>query len=173
MCISNLLILVLLVSGIAQAEIASDKTAKLYITSQTAELNKATGISVFIGDVKVDHGSTHVTADKLTTYSDENNRMTKAIALGNTSKMATYESITDTNKPPLFATAEKIEYFPQKKYVILIGNAHVTQGKNSIAGPQLEYDLEKQLLITKTDQAKAHARTEIIIQPNEVGTSKQ
>ncbi len=169
---SAVLFSILIFPMLAIAELPSDKNAKLFIASNTAELNKETGISIFTGDVKIDHGSTHVTADKLTTYSDEKSHVVKAIAVGKAGNIATYESMTDVGKPPLVATAETIEYYPQKHYVILLGNAHVTQGENSIAGPHLEYDLEKQLLVTKTDSQKSKGRTEIIIQPNKLEASK-
>jgi lipopolysaccharide export system protein LptA len=150
------------------AEIPSDQTAKLYITSDSAELNKSTGISIFLGNVKVDHGTTHVTCDKLTTYSDKNNHVVKAIAEGENGNLATYQTMTDPNKPVLNAKAEVIQYFPQRHYVILIGQAYVIQGTDSVAGPRLEYDLKNQVLITKTVPGTSTGRTQIVIQPNDL-----
>ncbi|MBY0545129.1 MAG: lipopolysaccharide transport periplasmic protein LptA [Gammaproteobacteria bacterium] len=166
-----LLALICLLPLFALAELPSDKTAKLYIVSDNAQLNKATGISVFSGNVKVDHGSTHVTADKLTTYSDKNNQVIKAIAEGANGNFATYQTMTDPKKPPLNAKALIIQYFPQQHYVILIGQAVVTQGPDSITGPQLEYDLKNQILITKNNGSMGSGRTKIVIQPNDVEQS--
>lgn len=149
------------------ADLPSDKTAKLYITSDSAELNKLTGISIFTGNVKVDHGATHVTADILTTYSDQKNQVIKAVAEGKNGRLATYQTMTDPKKPPLNAKALIIQYFPQRHYVILIGQAYAVQGTDSIQGPRLEYDLTNQLLITKNVPGTSGGRTEIVIQPDE------
>lgn len=165
----HLLALCLALPLIGFAELPSDKTAKLYITSDTADLNKSTGISIFIGNVKVNHGSTHVTADKLTTYSDKKNQIVKAIAEGENGNLATYQTMTDPNKPPLNATALVIQYFPQQHYVILIGQANAVQGKDSISGPRLEYDVAKQILLSKTIPGTSNGRTTIVIQPSDTG----
>lgn len=164
------LLISLLFAIVASAELPSDKTAKLYITSDTAELNKLTGISIFTGNVKVDHGSTHVTANKLTTYSDQKNQVVKAIAEGSEGQLATYQTMTAPNKPPVNAKALVIKYFPQRHYVILIGQANAVQGTNSIQGPRLEYDLTNQLLITKNVAGANGGRTEIVIQPDDAGS---
>lgn len=166
--IPSLMFLTLFTPLTTFAEIASDQTAKLYITSDSAELNKSTGISIFTGNVKVDHGTTHVTCDKLTTYSDKNNHVVKAVAEGENGDLATYQTMTDPQKPVLNAKAEVIQYFPQRHYVILIGQAYVIQGTDSVAGPRLEYDLKNQVLITKTIPGAATGRTQIVIQPNDL-----
>lgn len=156
---------------LAMAELPGDKNAKAYIVANSAEINKTSGISIFTGDVKIDHGSTHVTADKVTTYTDQNNHVVKAIALGLNGNLATYQTLNDPKKPPLVAKAQTIQYFPPQHYVILIGNAVVTQGKDSISGQHLEYDLTKKLLLTKTNIGETTGRTQIIIQPDDVNSS--
>jgi lipopolysaccharide export system protein LptA len=150
------------------AELPSDKTAKAYIAANSAEINKTTGVSIFIGDVKIDHGSTHVTADKVTTYTDQNNHVIKAIAIGLNGNLATYQTLNDPKNPPLIAKAQTIQYFPPQHYVILIGDAVVTQGKDSITGQHLEYDLTKKLLLTKPNIGEKTGRTQIVIQPDDV-----
>lgn len=151
---------------LSSADIPSDKTAKMYITSDYAELSKSTGVSIFTGNVKVDRGSTHLTADKLTTYSNQKNQLIKIIAESTGNGLATYETLTAVNKPPLEASAQMIQYDPQKHYVILRGKAFVKQGADSISGPQLEYDITKQLLVSKTVTKSNTGRTQIIVQPD-------
>ena len=158
-------IFMLLSPIVTQAEIPSDKQAKLYINADQANLNKSTGISIFTGHVVLDHGSTHVTCDKLTTYSDKAGKLNKAIAESLTDQLATYETMTDIDKPPLQAKAKRIEYYPDRHYVILLQHAYVVQGQNSIIGEHLEYDIKNQLLITKPADNSPNARTQIIIQP--------
>lgn len=147
----------------------SDNFKKLYISSDTASINRTTGISIYTGNVDITRGTTHIISDKLTTYSDKHDNIQKAIATGSPDKLASYQTLTAKDKPIMVAKAITITYFPQKHYVILDGNASVTQGVNSITSPHLEYDLQKQILITK-NKPETKKRTTIIIQPNELST---
>tara|TARA_Y100001001_G_C7986515_1_gene301352 strand:+ start:623 stop:1144 length:522 start_codon:yes stop_codon:yes gene_type:complete len=145
----------------------SDSEQKMYISSDTAEINKLTGIGIFTGNVSITRGTTHITAEKLTTFNDANDQIKKAIALGTKKQRAEYKTLTKKNKPVLIAKAVTLTYFPLKHYVILDGDATVSQGKDYISGPHLEYDLQKQVLITKKSQNEneKNIRTTIVIQP--------
>jgi len=150
----------------------SDNQAKMYIVSDTAEINRLTGIGIYTGHVAITRGTTHITSDKLTTYNDKSDQIKKAIAVGHQGKRAEYRTLTSKDKPILIAKAITITYFPQKHYVILTGDAAVSQGKDYITGPHLEYDLAKQILITKkSKQTKKSQRTTIVIQPSDFSSS--
>lgn len=149
----------------------SDNFKKLFISSDSASINRTTGISIYTGNVEITRGTTQVTADKLTTYSDKKDQIQKAIAVGTKDNLASYQTMTAENKPILIAKAITITYFPQKHYVILDGDASVIQGINTIKSPHLEYDLQKQILITN-ESPKEKNRTTIIIQPDDLSTGK-
>jgi lipopolysaccharide export system protein LptA len=146
----------------------NDNQEKLYIAADNADINRETGIGIYSGNVQVTRGSTELSANKLTTYSDKNNQMIKAIAEGTLNNLATYHTLTDPNSPPLVAKAVMITYFPDKHYVILDNQAEIIQGKNSIKSPHLEYDLQKQILVTKKNKDNNKERTMIIIQPSDL-----
>jgi lipopolysaccharide export system protein LptA len=146
----------------------SDEKEKLYISAASAQVNRTTGIGVYEGDVKIDRGTTHIIAEKLTTYNNKQNQFTKAVLAGKGDKLAEYNTVPELNKPVLTAKANIIEYYPQKHYVILMGNAIVTQGTNSITGPHLEYDTEKQIMVSKNNDKATDNRTHIVIQPDEL-----
>lgn len=163
-------IFLLVVSPLSLA-LPSDNLEKLYISSDAAQIDRTTGVGVYTGNVKIDRGSTHVIANQLTTYSDKQNKVVKAIAVGDNKQPAQYRTTPTADKPELVATANNITYFPQKHYVILTGNAIVTQGNDSITGPHLEYDLNKQILTTMPDKQTTKGRTTIVIQPNDFHTA--
>ncbi len=143
----------------------SDQQKPLLISAETADLNSQTGVGVYTGNVTIDQGTTHVRGDKVTSYS-ENNKITQVVVVGDKKKQAHYESVLDVGKPPLVATADIIKFFPEKNYAILLGHAYVQQGKNSIMGEHLEYDIaHKNLKSLTVPNAKA-ARTQIVIDPN-------
>lgn len=154
----------------AEFDVNKDKNEKAYISSDTADLNRTTGVGVYRVDVKIDQGSTHVRGDVVTTYTDANNKLKEAIIVGKEGELASYETLIETGKPVLYAKAKTIKFYPQKNYIILIGNASIIQGTDSIQGDQLEYDIEKQHLIAKgNDSSKGKNRTTIVILPKGEG----
>lgn len=150
----------------------SDAQAKMYISAQTAQVDKLTGNSVYLTDVKIDRGTTHVTADKLTVQS-VNGKAVLLTAYGNPKQLAHYQTQTDINKPVLDAYALVIKYYPPQHVVELIGNAHVTQGHNQIDGPHLQYDLIKKILVAVNDNPKASTKTTFVIDPNDLKGGSQ
>lgn len=154
-------------AGFAWAELDfnKDQNEKATIVSQSADINRSTGISVFKDNVKIDQGSTHVKGDIITTYNDENNEVKEAIVEGLNGNLAQYQTVVEQGKPVLYAKAKIIKYYPQKKYIVLLGNASIVQGTDSIAGDELEYDIEKQHLISKNNKSSGQGRTTIIISP--------
>lgn len=141
--------------------LASDKQQPATMLADSLTYNKNTGIGVYTGHVQITQGTTKITANQITTYSDKNNNITKAIATGTP---ATYTSQTQANQPPMQATAATIQYFPDKQLVLLIGNAVVTQKQNVLKSPWISYDMKNNMIVTSNNKA-AKQRTTIILQP--------
>jgi len=146
----------------------SDKTKKLYLTSETADMNRTTGVGIFKGNVVIDQGTTHATGDEMVTHTDKNNRLIEVIITSTGKNLATYKTLPEEGKPYLVASAQIIKYYPQEHKVFLFRTATVTQGKNSISGDQLEYNIEKQLLNSNHPlfNNSSHSRTTIVIEPD-------
>ncbi len=147
--------------------LTSDSQAKLFISADNADLNSQTGVGVYQGNVLIDQGSTHVRGNTVTSYS-KNNKISEVLVKGTPEQQARYESTPDADKPPLVATADTIQFYPDRKYAILIGNAHVQQGKNSIIGEHIEYDLTHKILKSMNSAGTKPARTQIVIDPNDL-----
>lgn len=169
--LQSLLLLNLLVSSAAFA-LKSDDTATVYITAESAELDRSTGVGVYRHDVKIDQGSTHITGETITTRNDANNKIEEAIVEGGPEILAHYWTLPEADKPELHAKAKIIQFYPQKQYAILIGNASITQGNNSIQGQRIEYDIKKQLLKSVNESGSKAARTTIVIEPGADQNSK-
>lgn len=137
----------------------TDQQQPATINADSAIYNRNTGIGVYIGHVKVIQGTTQILADKIISYGDKNNQISKAYAYGNP---AHYQTIPQPNQTLVIATADKIEYYPVAKMVKLIGNANVIQGTNSIVSPQINYDMQTG---TATSLSNPKQRTNIIYQP--------
>lgn len=142
--------------------LSQDRNATLLLTSATANLNLETGISIYEGNVKLEQGSTHLSADRLIVYTDKQNQLQQAIAIG---KPARYRTLSQLNKPEFHADANTIEYHPKKNLIVLIGNAQAYQDNNTYKGPRIEYHTESQTVVSPESNA---GRTTIIIQQKQL-----
>lgn len=155
-----ILLTALLLPGLSLA-LSTDSKQTFFVQSDSAVLNHKTGISTYRGNVILTQGTTVVTADVLVTYTDKHDKLLKAVATG---QLASYSTLPDNSKLIFKAVGQTINYYPQKEYVEFIGEAKATQGDDSFAGPQLNYDNIQQIV---TSPVSAKGRTSIIIQPSQ------
>lgn len=139
-----------------------DREQVMNLRADTADLNQETHRGVYVGDVQLEQGSTHVEAAEAVTEGDANNKLIRAVAKGDKKVQAHYWALTATDKPPLHAYADEIIYYPDRHLIELIGDARITQGDNSFSAPKISYDTERQHVITQRD---GKLRTTIIIHP--------
>lgn len=139
----------------------TDETQKMNIVANSSLLNYKSGTNIYEGDVKIDQGETHLTADKVTTQNNEKHKMEEAIAYG-TKKPARYWTIPKTGDLEFNAFAKVIKFYPIKSTVVLEGDVVVTQGNNSFHGPLIIYNTKDQ---TVSAPATNKGRATIIIEP--------
>ncbi len=133
-----------------------DNQKQLNIVANSSQLNYKTGANVYEGNVKVDQGTTHITADRLTTQNNKRHKIEKAVAYG-IQKRAEYSTIAKIGDPVFHAQAEKITFDSLKSIIILEGNATVTQGENSFQGTIIIYNMKDQTIVvppSKMGQAR-------------------
>lgn len=153
------IVLMLWVMALPSFALPDDQKKPAQIQADHVEYNRTQGIMNYQGHVVIHQGTTAILADRLITYNDQDNKITKAIAFGTP---ASYQTLQSPNKPPLHAEAQKIIYDPVHKQVTLIGQAKVTQGKNSITSPKIFYDMQQQSAQTYSSPEQ---RTNIIFHP--------
>ncbi len=138
----------------------NDREQVIQVQANSADINQQTHRGIYIGDVQLDQGTTHVRAAQATTEGNEKNQLIKAIIQGNKETQAHFWSLTEVDKPPMHAYADTIYYYPEQHSIELVGNARVVQGKNSFAAPIINYDTLHQHVVSKND---GKARTMIIM----------
>ena len=163
-----LILLITLLCSTVTFSLESDQKKPLYLSANSAEFSNKTHKGVYIGKVQLDQGTTHLKAHEATTYANEKNQLTLAIAKGLKETQAHYWTITDEKKTPLHAFANTIKYYPGKHLIELIGNAKVTQGDDSYQAPIITYDTLNQHVVSKSTK---YGRTTIIVHPNTTATS--
>lgn len=139
-----------------------DDKEKVYIVSDRSNYNYKTGINVFEGNVKVDQGTTHLTADKLITKSNDQHKIKEAIAYG-IEKPAHYWTLPKVDDPELHTYALIIKYYPMDSNVIFEKNAVATQGENSFQGQLILYNMKDEII---TVPASNNGRAVLVYNPD-------
>lgn len=139
-----------------------DKEKQAVIEANQAELNQLKHKATYKGAVLFTQGSTQLEAHHATTEGNAKNQLVLATAYGNKTKQAHYSTLTDIEKERLHAYADEIYYYPIKHLIELIGNAKISQGKNSFRAGKIRYDTLAQHVLSDTHQGQ---RTTIILHP--------
>ncbi len=124
----------------------SDSKQRIYIQANSSIYNYKTGFNVFEGNVKIDQGTTHITADKLVTKSGLKHKIIEAIAYGN-QDLAHYWTLSKQSEPEIHAYAKVIKFYPIQSNVTLEKQVNVTQGENSFHGELIHYNSNDQTII--------------------------
>ena len=133
------------------------------LEADKADLNQATGHSTFHGRVKVAQGHTHLHANSADIYSDNNNKLIKAVAHGNATNRAHFWTLNERDNAEVHAHAKQITYTPNTHMVILEGNATVKQGNDLYSAPTITYNMQTQHV---TSSGNSAGRTVIVIHPD-------
>lgn len=135
---------------------SDDSEKPIHITADTAELNDKTGVSIYRGNVEMVQGTTILTGDVITVYTN-NGDVNKMISVGN---LATYTETTDEGDI-VYAESEEMIHNSLEKKVELFRKGKVTKTGNVIRSDYILYLTEEGLIDTGTTQD----RINIVIQP--------
>lgn len=163
MCRALLNIIFLFISTLTFA-LSEDRERPFHIVADSSIFNYKTGIDTYEGNVKVDQGTSHLTADHLVTQKNKQHKMTSAIATG-IKKLAEYTTVPKAGDPTLNAKARVIKFYPPASIVILEQDVVITQKENSFHGPLIIYNMKDQVV---TAPASQHGRATIVIGPEQL-----
>jgi lipopolysaccharide export system protein LptA len=158
------LFFILLSIPITLLALDSDDQQIMHINSDGSTFNYKTGVNIYEGHVKIDQGTTHLTADRLVTTNNSKHKMEEAVAYGLT-QLAEYTTQPKPGDAILHAKAKVIKFYPAKSVVFLEGDVIVTQGKNSFAGPVIVYNIKDQIVTAPPSKT---GRASIIIEPGQL-----
>lgn len=150
----------------------SDASSEITIQSDTAEFDRKTGIAIYSGNVILEQGTLLIEADKITLYSDQQQQLEKAIAVG---KPARFQQQTEADKGLTKARGQTITYLTQDKSVVLSKDAFLEQEESSFKGDLITYDIVNESIKAKgqadtsgnneTNDEQPRGRIKMIIQP--------
>lgn len=139
-----------------------DRNQPIYIQSDRAERDERKGTTVYTGDVEIDQGSLHISADRVTIAMD-GDQVTRIDALGAPAKMHQKPS---PEREPVYARATTIQYDVAREILTLIEKAAVTQEGSTVKGERIEYFVQEQRVKASSGSAESGAsRVQMVIQP--------
>lgn len=159
----NLSIFLMMIIAQLSFALPEDTQKKLNIVSDTWTYNYKEGTSVFEGNVIVDQGTTHITADKLTTKNNAKHEIQEAIAYGK-QHLVHYWTLPKIGDAELHAHAKIIRYYPIESHVTLEKEVVVTQKENSFRGDVIHYSMNDQNI---TVPPTKNGRAILIYNPDE------
>ncbi|VVC76123.1 Lipopolysaccharide export system protein LptA [Aquicella siphonis] len=153
--------LVLLIVPALTFALDSDSQAKLHIVADSGTYNFKTGVDVYEGHVKIDQGTTHITADKLITKKNSRHKIEEATAYG-MQTLAHFWTLPKLGEPEIHARAKIIKFYPLETNVSLEHDVRVIQGENSFQGEVIHYNSNEQ---TITLPASLNGRAVLVYNP--------
>jgi len=144
-----------------------DRSQPIYIQSDIAERDERRGLTVYTGDVEIDQGSLHISADqvRIRTKDDE---VSQIIATGSPARM---HQQPEPDKEPVYARGGTITYDVDKEILTLVGDASVVQDGTTVKGERITYFIrEQRVKALSGDTNEGRQRVQMVIPPRRENT---
>ncbi|WOJ98340.1 lipopolysaccharide transport periplasmic protein LptA [Congregibacter brevis] len=148
----------LLAPGLALA-LPDDRLQSIEITAARAVRDERAGFTVYSGDVIMQQGSLHITADKITIFHDSE-AADRIIAIG---EPATLRQQPEIDKGFVTASAGRIVYQKSREWVQLREAAVIEQDGAVVSGESIDYFMAEQRVRADADSDDANGRVQVII----------
>ncbi len=160
--IALLAILAGLLSSLTAVALPDDRDQAIYIQSDRAERDERKGTTVYTGDVEIDQGSLHISAEQVTIHSTDD-EVSEIVATGSPAKMHQKPA---ADREPVYARARTIQYDVIGEILTLVEQATVTQEGSTVTGERIVYYVKEQRVKASAGSAASgQPRVETIIPP--------
>jgi len=146
----------------------SDANQEITIQSDRAEFDRKNGTATYIGHVQMVQGTLKIDAERVTLYTNEEQKLTRAVAIG---KPARFQQQMEANKGLTKARGNTITYETIAKTVAVQQQAHLEQEGNLFSGDKIVYDITNDSVAatggtkTQANPEQKPPRVKMIIQP--------
>jgi len=152
-----LLALILMLAGPASLALESDKEQPIELSADSVDIDESKGMSIYRGDVDLRQGTMHLQADVVTVHQNKR-KPTKIIAEGQPVKFQ-----QQSDKGLVKGRAKRAEYEVNSENLVMIGDAVLIQGKDSMRSDRIVYDRVKSV-VKAGAAAKGKQRVHISIE---------
>lgn len=153
-----LLALLLIVLAPLAGALESDKEQPIELAADSVDIDEGKGLSIYRGDVDLRQGSIRLRADVVTLH-QSGRRPDRVVAEG---RPVHFEQ--QSKKGPVKGQARQVEYEVASENLVLIGDAVLVQGKDSMRSDRIVYDRVRSV-VKAGAAAKGKQRVKISIQP--------
>jgi lipopolysaccharide export system protein LptA len=152
-----LMLLIPMLASQAGLALEADKEQPIELAADSVDIDESKGTSIYRGDVDLRQGSMHLRADVVTVYQTKR-KPTKIIAEGRPVKFQ-----QATEKGLVKGQAKRAEYEVNSENLVMIGDAVLIQGKDSMRSDRIVYDRVKSV-VKAGAAAKGKERVRISIE---------
>ncbi len=163
---TTIIFLGLLIINCPVMALTDDSTKPINIQADSAEINDATGISTYRGNVKITQGSTVLTGD-IVILETANKKVQKIISEGN---LSTFKQTTDDGRK-INAEAEKMIYSITGNKIVLTNNAKLTEAGNTFASDKITFYTDRE--VVTAGSATGNDRVNITVFPETIKEDNQ
>jgi len=156
---SLLLLLAALLLPPGAHALESDRNQPVDIEADSVDINEGTGVSVYKGNVILNQGTIHITAN-IVTVTRKGDKSSFLVAEGSP---VTFQQEPDDKKAIVKGRAKRAEYETNSELLTMIGEAKLTQGEDTFASERIVYDRAK-AVVKAGAAAKGSGRVKITIQ---------
>ena len=172
--LNNLLLSAALLMSLSVNALPGDWQQEIVIVSDSAKMDRRTGVVIYKGNVILTQGSLRIESDRLTVMR-QNDALEKAIAEG---KPARYQQTNAADQLPTHAEASRIEYRAGERKALLTGQARLEQAGNEIRGEKILYDMTAEVVTATAGKNKKEPeappqRIRVVIQPQSTPAQEQ
>ena len=141
------------------AALPDDRDQPIRIEADEALRDEKQGFTRYEGNVKMDQGSLHIEADRITVYHDQR-EADRIIAEGNP---ASLQQQPEPDKGLVKAQAGVIEYFKSEDRIRLSQSANIEQDGSIVTGDSIDYYISEQLVRADSDKSREDSRVQVVI----------
>ena len=149
-------------SSLSTFSLPTDMQQTLHIIADSASMDYKTGLTTYEGNVKINQGTSRLTADRVITQRNKQHQIEEASAYG-IQHPAEYTTIPKEGDKLLWARAMIIRFYPLKSTVVLENKVTIIQGENNFKGPIIIYNAKNQ---TVNAPPSKDGQATLIIKPN-------
>lgn len=145
-----------------------DREKAIQITADRAMRDEKKGLTIYSGNVVLDQGSLHISADKIIVFRI-NEEGDKIVATG---QPALVQQQPAVDEELMRAHAEVIEYFKAEDRLRLRSGAQIEQGGSTVKGNIIDYYINAQLVKAGSDKTREDSRVTTIIPASKLEKSE-
>lgn len=154
------LFLLLTIAPLNCLALSTDKDQPVEIFADSADIDQSTGITTYLGSVKITQGSMELLADKVVIENKEN----KPDKLTATGQPAKFKQLPDNEKVYVHGIGNTMVYQIHDEELILTDKAELHQGGNKFTSDRIVYDRIKARLKAGA-AAQGKERVHVTLQP--------